>query len=299
MSLGVAALLAVPAALSAQDASRIRIQTVPVADNLYMLAGGGGNVAALVGDEGVLLVDDGIGQVLDKITAAVGQITDKPIRLVINTHWHFDHVGGNEGLARSGALIVAHENVRKRMSTEQHLAGLDRRVPPSPPAALPVIVFQDALTIYWGDEEVRVVYSGTGHTDGDSIVHFRKANVLHVGDIWFNGVYPFIDINAGGSIQGMVAAQDRALALADGNTKIIPGHGPMSDARELREFRDMLASVRDRVQKLLAEGKTRAEIIAAKPTSEFDSRYGVPGRGLDPDTWVGIVVDGMEKKRTE
>ena len=272
----------------------MRIHTAELAKNLYVLAGGGGNIALSVGEDGVLLVDTGFEQVTEKVTAAVRAVTEKPIRLVVNTHWHFDHVGGNEALGKAGAIIVAHENVRRLMSEERSITVIDWHGQPSPAAALPLITFTESLTFHWNGDEVRVIHVDRAHTNGDSIVHFRKANVLHVGDTWFNGMYPFIDVNADGSIDGLVRALDQALALADGKTKIIPGHGPVSDAVELRVYRDMLAAVRDRVQSLVAEGKSRAEVIAAKPTKKFDERWG--RSWLDPDTWVGLVYDGMTKQ---
>jgi glyoxylase-like metal-dependent hydrolase (beta-lactamase superfamily II) len=272
----------------------MEIRTVPVANNLYVLAGGGGNIALSVGEDGALLVDGGFEQLVEKITTAVGTVSTAPIRLVVNTHWHFDHVGGNEKLAKVGATIVAHEDVRKLMSEDRHITVIDSRVPASPAAALPVITFTDSLTFHWNGDEVRVLHVPPAHTDGDSIVYFRNANVLHVGDTWFNGMYPFIDVNAGGSLDGLVRALDRALALANEKTKIIPGHGPLSNAVELKRYRDMLATVRDRVRVLLEQGKSRAEVIAAKPTNELDGTWG--NSWLDADTWVGLIYDGMSRK---
>jgi cyclase len=270
----------------------IRIKTIPLADNVYMLMGAGGNLGLSVGGDGALLIDAEYAPLTEKVTAAVKEVCDKPIRFVVNTHWHFDHVGGNENLARAGAVIVAHENVRKRMSTEQTLGGLGRTVPPSPEAALPVITFSDALTFHWNGDEVRVIHVDPAHTDGDSFVYFPKANVLHVADVWFNNMYPFIDVNAGGSIDGMIRAADRALTLANEQTKIIPGHGPLGSVAELREYRQMLATVRDRVRALVEQGKTRDEVIASKPTKDLDEEW---AKAFGADAWIGIVYDGMTK----
>jgi cyclase len=269
----------------------IRITTIPLADNVYMLVGAGGNLGLSVGDDGALLVDAEYAQLTGKVMAAVKEVCEKPIRFVVNTHWHFDHVGGNENLAKAGAVIVAHENVRKRMSTEQTLGGLGRTVPPSPQAALPVITFSDALTFHCNGDEVRVMHVDPAHTDGDSFVHFPKGNVLHVGDVWFNNMYPFIDVNAGGSIDGMIRAADRALALANEKTKIIPGHGPLGSVVELREYRQMLATVRDRVRALVEQGKSRDEVIASKPTKDLDEKW---AKAFAADAWIGIVYDGMK-----
>lgn len=292
----IAALLAaagLTAGLQAQQ-REIKIKITPLAENLYMLAGAGGNLALSVGDDGALLVDAEYQQLTEKVIAAVEEVCDKPIRFVVNTHWHFDHVGGNENLAKAGAAIVAHENVRKRMSTEQTLGGLGRTVPPSPEAALPVITFSDALTFHWNGDEVRVLHVDPAHTDGDSFVHFPKANVLHVADVWFNNMYPFIDVNAGGSIDGMIKAVDRALSLANEEARIIPGHGPLGTVAELREYRQMLATARDRVRALVEQGKSREEVIASKPTEDLDADWG--RGGFAPDMWVGIVYDGMNTK---
>jgi len=286
--------MGLPARLWADDWSKVELQTVPLADNVYGLAGGGGNIAFSVGEDGVLLVDSAYAELVEKTTAAVKAVSNRPIRLVVNTHWHFDHAGGNEELAKGGAIIVAHENVRKRMSEDRHITVIDRDVPASPDAALPVITFAESLTFHWNGDEVRVLHVPNAHTDGDSIVYFRKANVLHVGDTWFNGMYPFFDVNAGGSLDGLVKALDRALTLPDEETKIIPGHGPLSNAVELKRYRDMLATVRDRVRALAEQGKSRAEIIAAKPTKEFDGKWG--NSWLDADTWVGLIYDGMMRR---
>ena len=276
-----------------QQRPEIEIKTTQVAENVYMLAGAGGNLGLSVGDDGALLVDAEYAQLTEKVVAAVKAVCQTPIRFVVNTHWHFDHVGGNENLAQAGALIVAHESVRERMSMEQALGALGRKVPPSPAAALPVITFSNALTFHWNGDEVQILHLEPAHTDGDSIIHFRKANVLHVGDIYFNGMYPFIDVNAGGSIDGMVRAVDRALALANEKTRIIPGHGPLSGVAELRAYREMLATVRDRVRAMVEQGKSRDEVIASKPTKDLDAEWG--GGGFGPDMWVGIVYDGMSK----
>ena len=286
-----------PPTLCAQDWAKVEIHTVPVADGVYVLAGGGGNIGLLVGDDGALLIDSGYEQVAEKVTAAVAEVCKTPVRFVINTHWHFDHVGGNECLAKAGATIVAHENVRTRMSEGQFITVIDRQVPPSPSVAWPKVTFAESLTYHWNGEEVYVVHVAPAHTDGDSMVYFRKANVLHVGDVWFNGMYPFFDVNAGGSLDGIVEALDQALALANEHTKVIPGHGPLSNTGELRVYRDMLAIVRDRVRELIKQGKSRTEVIAAKPTKEFDDRWG--RSWLAPDTWVGMVYDTMARSAVQ
>ena len=196
--------------------------------------------------------------------------------------------------SKAGACIVAHENVRKKMSAEQHLDHIDRTVPPSPAAALPTITYTDAMTLYLDGEEVRIIHVEPAHTDGDSFILFRKANVLHVGDTFFNGEYPFIDVRAGGSLDGLIKAAARALELADQHTKIIPGHGPQSTKAGLQAYHDMLVTARDRIGALVKQGKSRDEVIAAKPTQELDPKWA--GQAFPPDMWVGIVYDAMVRK---
>ena len=276
----------------AQDRfANVEITSEKVADNLYMLKGAGGNMALLVGDDGAFMVDDQYAPLTERIVAAVAKITDKPLRFVVNTHWHGDHTGGNENLGKQGALIVAHENVRKRMSTEQFTKVFNRTTPAAAAGALPVITFTDATTFHWNDEEVRVQHIAPAHTDGDSLVTFAAANVIHMGDTFFNGSYPYIDISAGGSVDGVVAAMDKVLSMADDNTRIIPGHGALSNKAELQQARDLLVKLRGRIQKLIDEGKSREEVIATQPTKEFDEEY---GQGfMKPAIWTGIVYDSL------
>lgn len=283
-------LLAVPAAAEDRFA-KVEIKAEPVRDNLFMLQGAGGNIAVFTGEDGVFMVDDQYAPLTEKIRTAVAAITDQPLRFVINTHWHGDHTGGNENLGKADALVVAHENVRERMSTEQFMKTFNRTVPPSAPAALPVITFTDATTFHWNGDTVRVKYTGPAHTDGDSVVLFKDANVIHMGDTFFNGSYPFIDLSSGGSVDGLVAVMNRVLGMADDETAIIPGHGPLSNKAELTEQRDLLVRLRDKIQLLIDEGLTKEQVIAANPTREYDAQY---GQGfMKPDLWTGIVYDSL------
>lgn len=270
----------------------VQFKTTKLTDQLFMLQGKGGNLGLIVGDDGAFLIDDDYAGLSDKIKAAIAKQTDAPLRFVINTHWHADHTGGNTALGRAGATIVAHENVRKRLSSEQFIEAFDSRVPPTAPAGLPVITFAQGLSFHLNGEEIDVIHVPPAHTDGDAIVHFRTSNVMHTGDVYFNGVYPFIDVSSGGRIDGMIAGADRILALVDEQTKIIPGHGGLSNKVELAAYRAMLADVRDSVGKLIEAGKTREQVIAAKPTRDYDEKW---GQGfLSPDKWVGIVYDSMQ-----
>ena len=272
----------------AQDFEKAVIKTEMLAPNLYVLYGTGGNIGVSVGDDAVFVIDDQYAQMAPKIVAAIKQITDKPVKFVMNTHWHGDHTGGNEAMGTAGAIIVAHENVRKRMSSDQLITLLDWKVPPSPKAALPLVTFSKDVSFHINGDEVFVFHVANAHTDGDAIVQFKKANVIHMGDTFFNGLYPFIDTSSGGDPDGVIAVANRVLALADDNTKIIPGHGPVTGKADLKALRDMLVTVTMRVKAMSKKGKTMKEIVAAKPSAEFDERW---GKGFLPaDRFVASLV---------
>lgn len=290
--LGLVLMLSAVPLAAQQDFSGVEIQAQKVAEGLYMMTGAGGNLGVSVGEDGVFLVDDQYAPLTDKIRAAVKEISDGEIRFVINTHWHGDHTGGNENLGKSGTVIVAHDNVRERMSMEQFLALGNRKVPPSPKAALPVITYEEAVTFHLNGQTIHAFHVPPAHTDGDSVVHFKEAGVVHMGDLFFNGMYPFIDTNAGGNIDGMIGAADKVLAMTDGATRIIPGHGPLTDREGLSAYRDMLVQVRDAVKALVDAGKTRDEVVAAKPTAPLDEVW---GQGfMKADMFTGFVFDGMK-----
>ena len=255
-----------------QNWDTIRIRPIQVAPGLHMLMGAGGNIGVSAGPDGVFLVDDQYAPLTEKIVAAIRSFSDRPIRFVLNTHWHGDHTGGNENLGKSGALLVAHDNVRRRMSVEQLREGLLATVAPSPRGALPVVTFTQAVTFWLNDDEIHVFHVAHAHTDGDAIIHFRRANAIHMGDTYFNGGWPFIDITTGGSVEGVIAAADAVLRIANGETRIIPGHGSLSNVTELRAFRDMLAAVRERVRAEIAQGRTVEQILAANVTAEWDGK---------------------------
>ena len=283
---------ALPAAAQG-DFSAVEIKAEQVADGIYMLTGRGGNLGLSVGADGAYLIDDQFAPLTDKILAAVKKLTPEPVRFVVNTHWHGDHTGGNENMGKAGAILVAHENVRRRMAAGLFNEAFNRKVEPAPAGALPVVTFTDAASFHWNGEEIRVFYVGQpAHTDGDSIIHFVGADVFHMGDAFFNGMYPFIDVSSGGRIDGMIAAADRVLKVATENTRLIPGHGPVATKADLHAYRDMLATVRDRVAALIAEGKTGEEIVAAKPTADLDEKWGSGSR--PPDAWVGLVYESMK-----
>jgi cyclase len=278
---------------SAQDFDDVVIQPTRIAEGLYMLTGRGGNMAVSAGPDGVILIDDQYAPLTEKIVAAVRSISDRPIGFVVNTHWHGDHTGGNENLGKAGAVIVAHGNVRERMSVNQLQTLRDRTVPASPEGALPIITFTDSVTFYLNGQTIRVQHLPPAHTDGDSIVHFEEADVIHTGDILFNGFYPFIDVDSGGRIDGMIAAQERILQLAGPDTVIIPGHGARCGPAELREARDMLVTVRDRVRSAIAAGTDIEALVAADPLADLNGKWG--GGFMTPDVFLRIVYADLSR----
>jgi glyoxylase-like metal-dependent hydrolase (beta-lactamase superfamily II) len=266
----LALLLAAPAA--AQQPA-MEVTATPVAAGIWMLAGPGGNIGVSIGPDGVILVDDQVAPVVPKIREALAKLDPRTPRFVINTHWHGDHTGGNEAFGEAGAIILAHDNVRVRLTTEQFVEALNQRIPPAPAGALPVITFTDAVTLHLNGGEVHVFHVAPAHTDGDAVVHFRTANVVHGGDVLFTGMYSFLDLASGGAVAGMLAGLDRLAALGDEQTKFIPGHGPLASRADVREARDLLRAMCGRVLALAREGLTVDAIVAAKPTRDYDAKY--------------------------
>jgi cyclase len=261
------------APLGAQNFDTIQVRGVPVAGAVHMLVGSGGNIGLVVGDDAAFLVDDQYAPLTEKVLAAIRAITPQPVRFVLNTHWHFDHTGGNENIGKAGALIFAHENVRRRMSTDQFIEALNRREPPSPRGALPVVTFTDTVSFHLNGDSIVVFHVPPAHTDGDAIVMFTKANVVHMGDVFVSDRFPFVDRSSGGSIDGIIGAADRVLAVTNPTTKIIPGHGPLADHARLRAYRDMLYTVRDRMRKEIAARRTIEQVLASKITADYDAQW--------------------------
>jgi glyoxylase-like metal-dependent hydrolase (beta-lactamase superfamily II) len=278
-----------------QDYDKVQIKTVKTSGNVYMLMGSGGNLGVLAGDDGVFLVDDQFAPLTKKIKDAIGKISDKEIRFLINTHWHFDHVGGNENLGETGSVIIAHENVRKRMSTDQFIEFFQKKVPASPKVALPIITFTQDLMFHLNGEDIHVFHVNNAHTDGDSIVYFRNSNVIHTGDIYFAGIYPFIDTSSHGSVNGVIDAAQHILSIIDDKTKVIPGHGSLSNKAELSAYVDMLISMRAKITKQISDGKTLEEIQKTKPAQKFDEKW---GHGmLTSDKFVQILYTDLSVNR--
>src|SRR5437899_8862941 len=269
----------------------IPIQAQPLAENLTLLAGPGGNVVVLHGSDGLVVVDTFVAPAWPKLQESLaslgGGAGGAPVKFVINTHWHFDHTDNNAPLHAAGATVVAHANTKRRMSEPHHLAVLELDFPPSPASALPQRVFTDRYALEANGERLELAHVPPAHTDTDVTVRFEHANVLHAGDVYFNGRYPYIDGNTGGRVDGMIAASDRLLSRADAGTKIVPGHGPLATRADLVKHRDMLSTAADRVRKLKASGKSLEESIAAKPFADLDGDWG-SGR-YKGDDFVKIV----------
>jgi len=260
------ALAAVPA-LAQQDFSKVEIKVTKVAGTVYMLQGSGGNIGVSVGDDGVVIVDDEFAPLVPKIKAALAGITNKPIKFILNTHYHGDHTGGNIELSKDGP-IIAHENVRKRLQTGTTTLG--RQTPPAPKEALPVVTFNDRATVHINGEDIRAIHMPHGHTDGDAVVWFTQSNVVHMGDDFFNGTFPFVDIDNGGSVRGMAANVEAVLAQIRDDTKVIPGHGPLGDKTTLRAFAETIRASMAAVDAAMKSGKTLEQIKQEKVLAPWE-----------------------------
>ena len=286
--------LAMPAFAQQQDFSAVQIETQQLGNGLFMLIGSGGNIALSTGPDGAVLVDTQYAPLNAKILAAVRAAGGGDVKYVINTHWHGDHTGGNEPLGKAGAVIIAHNNVLTRLSSDQVMgAPFNSTTPAAPAAARPVITFPTRTTFHLNGNVVNVVHVENAHTDGDSIVHFTNANVIHTGDTYMKDVYPFIDVGSKGSIDGFIAAADAVLSRADANTKIIPGHGALANRADMQRFHDMLVAARGKIQALIDQGMTEDQVVAARPTAEFDDPW---GKGfMNPEQFTRFSYQSLKK----
>ena len=279
--------LAAPAAAQQRSMDAVQIRVEQVAPGVAVLFGRGGNIGLSYGADGNILIDDQYAPLTERILAAIRTLDPDPVRFVINTHWHGDHSGGNENLGRTGAVIVAHDNVRRRMSTDQLVRG--EAVRPSPAGALPVVTFSEGVTFHLNGDDIRVVHVEHAHTDGDALVYWTRGNVLHMGDTYFNGLLPFIDLDSGGSIDGAIVAVEAGLALANDNTVIIPGHGPLARRADLVRYRDMLIDLRSRVGQGIAAGRS---LDAIKAERHADG-YGPPDGFISPDALIETIYRSL------
>ena len=296
-----AALAFVPGSLAAENkgivptmieaAAKAKIETHSLRRNISVLEGSGGNIAVLTGKDGKLLVDSGFAVSKRQISEALNKLSSAPIGQVLNTHWHTDHTDGNAWVHDMGARITAHVNTKKHLSTSTRVEGWNWTFPPAPAGAIPVVVFDDEHRLRHNDTNITLKYYGPAHTDSDVSVVFEEADVVHVGDTWWNGIYPFIDYSTDGSIDGMIRATEQNLRLVTDKTIVIPGHGPVGDKAGLAEYRDMLATIRDNVAVLKKQGKSLSETVAAKPSAPYDPKYG--NFLITPAFFTALVYAGV------
>ncbi len=273
-------------------ASTETIRTTKLRDTLFLLEGVGGNIVCQIGPDGKLLIDAQMAAGTQHLLDALGKLDAQPLKLLVNTHWHPDHTDGNAALHLAGAFIIAQINTRVRLQSPQYMAAYELHVPAAPDAALPQETFDETSTLWVNNDQEDLIHAPYAHTDSDIFVHFHNGNVIHTGDLWFNGMYPLIDTSTGGTINGMIKGVDAVLALADEQTKVVPGHGPLGDKAALQNYRTMLVTVADRVEKLKAQGDTVEQAIAAKPTADLDAAWTKPG-AIQPNTFVALVYESL------
>ncbi|MEE2898412.1 MAG: MBL fold metallo-hydrolase [Gemmatimonadota bacterium] len=276
----VLGLLAFPVLGSAQNFDNVQIRTLQVSESIYVLQGSGGNIGVSIGDDGTFIVDDQFAPLTEKIKAAIAELTDNPVDFVVNSHWHYDHSDGNENFGRAGAVIVAHENSRRRMETDQIVSLNGRLQEAYSKEGLPKITFGESVRFHYNDNQIDIVHFGPAHTNGDAVVYFRDANVIHTGDVFVRYGLPFIDGPNGGSLEGMIDALWGIAGLIGDDTTIIPGHGQLSTRTDLLQYRSMLVTIRQRIADHIAEGLSEDDVVAANPTRGFAQ----PGAGTE--RWV-------------
>ena len=252
-----------------QNYDSVQIKTTKLTESIYMLEGAGGNIGVLVGNDGIIIIDDQFAPLTEKIKTALSKISSKPVKFVVNTHFHFDHAGGNENFGSQGAIILSHENARRRLTTDYFFEAFKETQKASSYEALPKVTFADSVTFHMNGETVHVFYAKNAHTDGDVIIHFKESNILHCGDVFVRYGFPFIDQGAGGSIDGMIRAIERLIAIANDQTKIIPGHGALSTKKDLIDYKNMLVTVRTRIADGIKQGKTLQQIADSDPMKGY------------------------------
>jgi len=282
------------AAVQAQtDFSKVQMKATKVAGNVYMLEGSGGNIGVSVGDDGLLIVDDQFAPLADKIRAALKGIADKKLHFILNTHWHGDHTGGNVAFGAE-ATIIAHDNVRKRLATEQKSTVFNRTTPPSPKEALPVITFDQTLTVHFNGEDIRAIHYPQGHTDGDSVIFFSASNVVHLGDDFFAGRFPFVDLESGGTVEGLIRNIGELITKIPEGAKLIPGHGPISNIDDLKSYHRMLQQTTEIVRQKITAGKTLDQI----KTEGLPDEWKPWGEGfIKTDRWVETIYRSLTAKK--
>ncbi|NJC06099.1 glyoxylase-like metal-dependent hydrolase (beta-lactamase superfamily II) [Sphingomonas kaistensis] len=291
----LATVIATPAAAQ-QDMSRVEIKVERVTPGVAVLFGAGGNIGLSYGEDGNVIIDDQYAPLAPRIAAAVKAVDPDPVRFVINTHWHGDHTGGNEAFGKAGAVIVAHDNVRRRMSADVFSKQMNETIKASPKAALPVVTFSRGVNFHLNGDMLQVTHVDNAHTDGDALVYWTRANVLHMGDtFFFKATYPFIDRESGGSIDGMIAAAKTGLGIVKPGGKVIPGHGPIATREDLQAYHAMLVDVRAKVAAGIRAGRTKAQVIASRPTAPYDGKVSTTGF-IKPDRFVETMYDELKPK---
>ena len=273
---------------TAQNFDSVEIKTVKITETISMLQGSGGNIGVLTGKDGIVIIDDQFAPLSEKIKAALKTVSDKPVRFVINTHFHGDHVGGNENFGGEGAIIVAQDNTRLRMTSDQFSKAMDFEQKAAPYDALPKVTFADSVTLHLNGETAQVIHVKNAHTDGDAFIYFKESNVVHAGDVFVRYGLPFIDQEHGGSINGMIDGVDKLLSITDENSKIIPGHGDLATKKDVMQYGQMLVAIRDRVQNAMKEGKTFDQVVETDPTKGYTG-------GMDAKTFIKTVYDSLKK----
>lgn len=278
--------------LPGQDFSEVKIEAHQVRGNVYMLIGQGGNIGVLTGKDGAIMVDNQFAPLADKIKAAIAELTDLPVTYVLNTHHHGDHAGGNEEFSKSGGVIIAHENVRKRLSSEQFQEFFDRTTPPKPEGFWPVITFQESIRLHFNGEDIDIIHGAPAHTDGDAVIFFRKANVIHMGDVFVTYGYPFLDADSGGSIDGFIEFLDMVIDLIDDETIVIPGHGALSKKSDVVAFRNRLNDIRYLIVSEMNQGATHEEIVEKEVLKQYEEEWG--GGFIKAKDFILLITSSMK-----
>lgn len=273
------------------SAEEVTITPIKITEQIYMITGKGGNMGLFVGKDGTFLIDDQFAPLTEKILAAIKSVGGEQPRFLINTHYHGDHTGGNEKLGKEGSLIFSHHNVRDRLKMGSFIEAFKMKRQSVAKEGLPVVTFSKDLRFHLDGQTIVAKHAAHAHTDGDCFIHFKEANVIHAGDFFFNGIYPFIDVGHGGSLKGMIQAVNKLLKLADDKTRIIGGHGPLGDKAQLTAYRDMLQTAYDRLSRIKADGKSATEAVAAKPLADLEEKW---GKGMfTGDRWIEIIYPGV------
>lgn len=278
--------------LAQQNFDEVEIESTEIRNGLHMFKGAGGNMAVSTGADGVLIVDDQFAEMTEKIDAAIAKLSKQSVRYVLNTHWHFDHTGGNQHYGSQGKTIIAHDNTYHRMSTDQVIEAFDLEVPASAKEALPVITFNDSATVHFNDLTVQLVHIPNAHTDTDAFVNFKEANVIHSGDVYISNSYLFIDTSSGGTLNGVINAIEELVAMSNDQTIIIPGHGELSDKAGAQNTLTMLKRLKSKTEKAIATQMTKEEFLASGPTAEFGDDFGNRG-----DSFAAAIFDHLSEKK--